>query len=64
MMSIFLLLTLSEHILWRAEVATTDETGVLFDTSLKCQLVMQQKKFKIRQSHALLLLNSYKGIFF
>ena len=61
--STFLLFTHSEHILWGAEITTTDETGVLPDTSLKSQLVMQQKELKLKQAHALLLLNSYKVFF-
>lgn len=62
--SIFLLLAHSEHLLRGADITTTDETGVLPDASLKSQLVMQQRELKIRQAHALLLLNSWKGIFF
>lgn len=61
--SIFLLFMHSEHMLWGAEITTADETGVLPDASLKSQLVMEEKELRIRKAHALLPLNSSKGIF-
>lgn len=63
MVSIFLFFTYSEHSLQRAEITRVDETGVPPNAPLKSQLVMQQKKHKMRQAHALLLLKSYKDIF-
>lgn len=56
MIFIFLLFTHKKHALWKAELGTEDQTGVLPHASIKSQLVMQQKKHKIKQAHALLLL--------